>query len=263
MSPSIEDASVAQWYWLRTLNPRTCHLTVGHSKGLSWEPHLGNLQWWCSAGPGFLGFCKATWRTSFSSSSLDSTTRVCLWLSSFAFFCSVGELFPPVLCFRPPASKPIWNHNRSMYYLLLNHIDCSHRQDRDKANNCLQVAACLKHKKANHRWPVWLQSDVWPDYQSLSFHQIHATPTNSVRSQAGRSRVRLEVAFLKLRQSHWRERLGEEHKKWFINLSCLAGSKRHHVRFLLILSNNTIWHQVLINVQAAAGTVQLCKSTTG
>ena len=85
MSPSIEDASVAQWYWLRTLNPRTCHLTVGHSKGLSWEPHLGNLQWWCSAGPGFLGFCKVTWRTSFSSSSLDSTTRVCLWLSSFAF----------------------------------------------------------------------------------------------------------------------------------------------------------------------------------
>ena len=38
MSPSNEDASVAQWYGLGTLNPRTCSI-FRHGKGLSREPY--------------------------------------------------------------------------------------------------------------------------------------------------------------------------------------------------------------------------------
>ena len=38
MSPSNEDASVAQWYGLGTLNPRTCSI-FRHGKGLSGEPY--------------------------------------------------------------------------------------------------------------------------------------------------------------------------------------------------------------------------------
>ena len=39
MSPSNEDASVAQWYGLGTLNPRTCFLFLRHGEGLSQEPY--------------------------------------------------------------------------------------------------------------------------------------------------------------------------------------------------------------------------------